>query len=139
MKKTIISILVLILAALGGSQVANLGGAPGNLPANMATTSTVEIGKSVEVLFATTTAVTNAAKTCAARTVTTGTSAIKWTYAGTEKSERGTTTLQNGFGFLQAASTTVAYQSSDFGCGAWVVTEASGLGSSTVTVVETRQ
>jgi len=142
MKKAIISILALLLAALGGSQVANLGGSPGNLPSEIATSSTVSVGsKSVNVLFATTTVRLGSNALCSSRVVSTVADPILIQFSpGITEGPHGTTSLQLGFGHLQAASTTVSYQAEDYGCGAWIVTGQGASGASTtISVTEFRQ
>ena len=137
MKKTILAILALILAALGGNQIANLGGSPGNLPADFATSSTVSVGsKSVNVLIATTTG----SGGCSSRVISTAADPILiQTSAGWGDGQLGTTSLQLGRGLLQSASTTVSYSGDSYGCGAWIVR---GLGdsaaSTTITITENR-
>ena len=139
MKKTIIAILSLLLAALAGNQVANIGGSPGALPATWATTSTVSVGdKSVNVLIATTTASFGSAALCSSRRITTQGQPILFTSPGVNDGPDGTTTLRLGDGLLQAASTSVGYPSDELGCGALIVTGV-GSGTTSVTVVETRQ
>lgn len=139
MKKTIIAILLLLLAAVGGNQVAQLGGSPGALPATLATTSTASVGdRSVNVLIATTTSSFGSAAICSARLVTTQGQPIKIVSPGVSKGPYGTTTLQLGDGHLQLASTTVVYSSDDWGCGALIMMGA-GSGTTTVTITETRQ
>ena len=133
MKKAIIAILVLILAALGGGTMANLGGSPGNLPSDLATTSTAELGtKSVEVVFAT----SSRGAFCSSRVITTYVDPILLQFSpGVNKSNYGSTSLQLGFGHLQAASTTVSYPAEDYGCGAWIGASV-GVGSTTITISE---
>lgn len=135
MKTKILAVLALIAALLGGDQLNMLGGTPGSLPASVATTSSVEVGKSVEVLFATTTG----AGLCASRTISTVAAPILISSPGVAKGVTGTSSLQEGLGMLQAASTTVNYPSENFGCGAWIVTGVGGAGSTTIRIWEYRQ
>ena len=135
MKNKIIAILAIILAALTGNQVANLGGSPGNLASDVATSSTVSTGdKSVNVLFATSTQ----GGLCASRTISTQANAILIQFSpGVGEGPHGTTSLQNGFGHPQAASSTVNYDSAVYGCGAWIVM-SSGVGTTTLTITENK-
>lgn len=135
MKKVILTILGLILAAFGGSQVSNLGGTPGNLPSDLATSSTVSVGqKSVNVLFATSTP----SRPCATRVITTKGDPILFLSPGVGEGDFGSSSLQNGFGHLQAASSTISYRSDEYGCGAWIVMGV-GTGTTTISISEFRQ
>lgn len=136
MKKTILTLLALIVAAFGGSQVSNLGGSAGSFPSVIATSSTVEVGEGVDVLFATTTG----SQICSNRKITTKASAILIGFPGINKNGGvGTSSLQNGIGHLQAASSTIDYPAENNGCGAWIVTDVGGLGSSTIVITEYKQ
>lgn len=130
MKKLIISLLVLIIAALGGSQVTKLGGTPGNLPATLATTSTVAVGQaSVVVLFPP--APSN--RICAGRVIST----IDPLYIGFNNT--ATATLQNSNGsIVQSASSTAQYPAEQYGCDAWIVKSA-GTASTSVYIAEFKQ
>lgn len=133
MKKTIIAILALLLAAFGGNQVAQLGGSPGSLPADFATSSTVAIGQaSVVVLFPATASVRPAAL-CASRTITTKVDSIYISFNNT-----ATATLQASDGHFQAASTTTNYPAEQYGCDDWIVKGATAA-SSSISISETRQ
>lgn len=131
----VIALLLAFLFPGSPVQVAHLGGTPGALPATLATTSTVEIGKSVEVMFAT----TSAPALCSSRKVVTGSAAILIQMGGMNGSNYGTTALQLGQGILQAASTSVDYLSENNGCGAWIVTDMGGVASSNISIFEFRQ
>lgn len=135
MKKTLIAILLVIVAALGGGAVSTkLGGTPGNLASDVATTSTVAVGdRTVSVLFATSTNVGQ----CAGRTVSTQANAIIIQFSEGTRGPNATTSLLANQGHVQAASTTVNYDSSVYGCGAWRVI-SSGIGSTTLTITETK-
>lgn len=132
MKKIIISILALILAALGGSQVANLGGSASSLPAAHSTSSTVAIGEAVVVLFPP----SRGSTICASRQVINrGESALYISFLDT-----ATGTLQTagrGDDFV-AASSTKNYPAEDYGCGGWIATLGDSA-SSTASVTEFRQ
>jgi hypothetical protein len=96
--------------------------APSGLPATVATSSNPTIGTSGVVLFAT--------STCAARIITTVASPIMLTFS--DYAGQTPTAL---VGHLQAASTTVVYDSGQYGCGLF---KAYGFVSSAITVTETR-
>ena len=138
MKKTILAIFALIVAAFGGSQVANLGGSPGNLPSEVATSSTVEVGRGPSNLIATTTAAFGNNALCSARVITTGSDPIIIAFTGGAEGQHATTSLQLGQGHLQAASSTTNYDSDVFGCGSWLAASV-GAGSTTVIISESRQ
>ena len=140
MRKIIISFLALLIAALSGGVVAeNLGGSPGNLPATIATTSTISVSdKGVNVLIATTTSSFGSAAICSARIISTAADPIRIASAGINDIY-GTTSLQLGQGIFQAASTTIVYSSNDFGCDAWIVKGAGASATTTITITETRQ
>ena len=139
MKQTIISILLVIIAALGGGAVSTqLGGSPGNLPSQVATSSAMEIGRGPSNLIATTTTVFGNNALCSARVVTTGSDPIILAFSGGVEGQHATTSLQLGQGHLQAASSTVTYGSDVFGCGAWLAASV-GAGSTTVNITESRQ
>ena len=136
MKNKIIAILAIILAALTGNQVANLGGSS-EVPSVLATSSTVSVGgKSVNVLFAT----TSAPAICSSRVISTVADPILVQFSpGVGEGPHGTTSLQLGFGHIQTASTTANYDSAVYGCGAWIVTGQGGSGASTtITISEYR-
>lgn len=114
MKKVIISILTLILAALGGAQVAKLGAAPGGMYADSATTSLVALGTTAKVIFATST-------NCVSRLITGPSDADVWFEVADEVPIVGTS--------HKIASTTedvFILDSAIFGCGAVRALSADG-------------
>lgn len=113
-----------IAVAVGLYTQTAYGEAPSGLQASVATTSAATFGPFYAFrLFAT--------STCAARIITTGDNPIRLTFSDNQAARP-----TNVFGTLQAASTTVEYDSGIYGCGAWFVT---GVGASTTgAVVETR-
>mgnify|MGYP001559167240 CR=1 FL=1 len=104
-------------------------------PAELATTSSIEVGDGVEVLIATTTGT----RSCAGRAISVGPIPILFISPGVSKGSTGTSTLQLDMGHLQLASTTEYYSSDEYGCGAWVVRAPGADASTTITVSEFRQ
>lgn len=98
-------IIVLSILAVIASQAtskANASAFPG-VSSKVATTSQTTLGTTAIALFAT--------STCAARTITTGGFAVMLTFSDVQGP------VPTGvFGTLQAASTTVTYDSGQFGC-----------------------
>lgn len=97
--------------------------APFGLPATMATTSNPAVTSTASLVFATTTA-------CSARVITTYASPVMITFSQVQGSIPTAT-----FGHLQAASTTVAYDSGLYGCGA---VEIYSFTNQSITVSESR-
>ena len=132
-KLTITGVIALILALLWpGSplQLVNLGGSPGNLPADTATTSTVAVGPaSIVVLFPG----TPIARGCTSRAITTFGQPIFIQFDNT-----ATSALTNSQGHWQAASTTVSYPAEDYGCNDWIVKDAGGTASTSLVITEYR-
>lgn len=91
-------------------------------PATVATTSNPTVTTSASLVFAT--------STCAARTISTVASPIMITFTDAQGKVPTAT-----FGVLQAASTTVAYDASQYGCGA---VRIYSFVSSAITVQEAR-
>lgn len=99
-------------------------GAPSGLPAMVATTSNPGIGPTALTLFATST-------NCAARVITTYANPAMFTF-----SDYAGQTPTATFGHLQLASTTVVYDSGQYGCG---LVKAYGYTATTsITVSESR-
>lgn len=96
--------------------------APSGLPATVATSSSPTVGTTASLIFAT--------STCAARTITTVASPVMLTFS--DNQGRVPTAIS---GHLQAASTTVTYDSGQFGCDA---VRAYGFVSSAITITESR-
>lgn len=97
--------------------------APAGLPATVATSSNPSVGTTAVTLAATSTG-------CAARIVTSRNSPLMLTFSDF-KGDTPTATA----GHLQLASTTIAYDSGIYGCGA---VKAFGYVADTITVTETR-
>jgi hypothetical protein len=118
----VLVVVVVLIVLLGRPPV--LGGAPSGLSSRVATTSAITVGTTAQTVFATST-------NCASRIITTAAQPIMLTlndYAGH--------TPTGSFGHLQAASTTVVYDSGLYGCGA---VKIYGFTANTViTVTETR-
>lgn len=126
LQKTLLTILALglvlsIAYVLAGSPLARAG-APSGLPSTIATTSNPTVGTTAVLVFAT--------STCASRVVTTVASPVMITFSDAQG--KIPTAL---FGHLQPASTTVAYDSGQYGCGA---VRMYGFTSSAITVSESR-
>ena len=129
--KQIIAAILAILGIGGGLAYSQLGGTPGNLPAYVATTSTLHILKSeARVLFAT----TSPQILCAARVVSTTGEPILITLSD---DSRVATSAPN-IGILQSASTTVSYEATTYGCGKMTVINAGAAATTIITVYETR-
>ena len=123
-------VFIALFLVFSGSEEPGLGGTSGNLAADLATSSTVELGTdSVDVVFATSTS------PCSTRTITTYGDPIQIDRFVSEVS--ATASLQLLLGHLQLASTTVVYDGAEWGCGAWVGTAVS-QGSTTIKISETR-
>jgi hypothetical protein len=100
-----------------------LSSAPSGLPATVATTSPAAVSTTQSLVIGTSSA-------CASRVISTKASAIMLTFSDAQgQVPTGT------YGFVQAASTTVAYDSGLYGCGA---VRAYSFASDTITVTETR-
>ena len=97
--------------------------APSGLPANIATTTNPTVGTTAALVFAT--------SSCASRSITTSANPIMITF-----SDYLGQTPTATFGHLQAASTTVVYDSGQWGCGA--VKIYGYTGNQVLTVTESR-
>jgi len=119
----VIIVIGLIAFALILLTQKSFGSAPSGLPATVSTSSpyTVSIGTSVTLI---------ATSTCAARIVSTGAGAVNLTF-----SDISGQTPSGTYGHWQAASTTVAYDSGQFGCG---LVKAYGMSTGILTITETR-
>lgn len=98
------------------------GSAPAGLPATVATSSNLTVSATALSALAT--------STCAARIVTTGAAAVMLTF-----SDYAGQTPTGLYGHLQAASTTVAYDSGLYGCG---LMKVYSFATQQITVSETR-
>ena len=96
--------------------------APSGLPATVATTSQTTLSTTALTLFAT--------STCAARIITTSANPIMLTFSDVQGS-----VPTGAFGTIQSASTTVVYDSGQFGCGA---IKGYSFASQVITLVESR-
>ena len=96
--------------------------APSGLPATVATTSQTTLSTTALTLFAT--------STCAARIITTSAQPIMLTFSDVQGS-----VPTGSFGTIQSASTTVVYDSGQFGCGA---IKGYSFASQVITLVESR-
>lgn len=94
----------------------------GDLPGTVATTSVATVTTTASTIFAT--------STCGARVITTTASPIMLTFSDNQGA-----VPTGAFGTLQAASTTVAYSNSLYGCGAY---KAYSFVSGPITVMESR-
>lgn len=103
---------------------------PAGYPAQVATTSTLAVGPSNN-MFAFGTTTRESAFNCAARVITTDFNPIRISFASVSS-----TTLSTSVGFYQAASTTVAYDASLYGCG--YMTIRGLVASTTLNIMETR-
>ena len=137
LKSGLVALLLAIVAALGGAQLSQLGSAQAGLATTVATSSSVEVGQaSVEVLFPRTRSVVDSG-TCSSRTITTDANPIYFLAVAASATSTATSTLQNSQGHFQAASTTVTYDSGQWGCGAWII-KGAGTASSSVYISESR-
>lgn len=107
----------------------SLGSAPSGLVATVATSSLMQVGSTSPVTLL-------ATSTCTARIITTYSVPITLTHSNNlGKSPTAT------FGHLQAASTTVVYDSGLYGCGlvkAYGFEASAAVASTSITVTETR-
>ncbi len=100
--------LVIATYFIGVQTKISVGSAPAGLPATIATTSNPSVTSTAGLVFATTTG-----GGCAARVITTGQSSINIGFSDVQ----GIVPTQT-LGHFQATSTTVAYDSGQYGCGA---------------------
>ena len=113
---------MIILTALFITQ-RSYGSAPSGLPATVATsTSQAVTAATVRVLFAT--------STCASRVITSRASPLMLTFSDYNNASPSAT-----FGHLQSASTTVTYDSGEYGCG---LVKVYPYTTDTITVTEAR-
>lgn len=121
------SLLLLAVAALfvvfQSKEVS--GGAFTGSAAVISTATTTTVGPDTNVT------IFSKKTSCTSRIITTNYGAIRFTTG--DVTGFGSTTLANGNGMVQAASTTVAYDSGLYGCGLWT---AEALATTTITIVE---
>lgn len=113
---------LLVGAYLVGVSTPTVGAATEGLPATVATTSQNAVSTSVTTLFST--------STCAARIITSRAAPLMLTF-----SDYANQTPTATFGHLQAASTTVVYDSAEYGCGR---VKVYAYAADTITLTETR-
>lgn len=118
---TIIALVLSIVYLFGAETQRVDASAPSGLPATVATTSIAAVSPTASTIFAT--------STCSARVVSTQGSAIMLTF-----SDYANHTPTATFGHLQLASTTVAYDSGQYGCGR---VKAYSFAAQTLTVSDT--
>lgn len=97
---------------------------PGSV-ATISTATTTTVGPDTNVTIFSTN------KSCTSRIITTNYTAIRFTTG--DVTGFGSTTLANGNGLTQAASTTVAYDGGIYGCGRWT---AESIASTSITIIE---
>lgn len=119
--------LLLTLAGwlLGGSLPAKLGGAPAGLYTSYSTTSQATIGPQERLAFL------YPLTDCTSRVISTVGSAIMLSF--NTSSSTATSTVSGTQGVVQAASTTVAYDSEIYGCG---VVAGLGFASTTISIIQ---
>lgn len=116
-------IVAAILVALSYNSSLSSASAPSGLPATVATSTSPTVTTTQKLVFATSSA-------CAARIITSRTAPLMITFSDVQgKTPTGV------IGHQQAASTTVAYDSGLYGCGA---VRIYAYASSVITVTETR-
>jgi len=118
----IVAVVALSAYILGINTMPAFASAPPGLPASVATTSAAAVSTTASTLFAT--------STCNARIITTYADPVMLTF-----SDYAGQTPTATFGHLQSASTTVVYDSGQYGCG---LVKAYSYGTQTITVTETR-
>lgn len=114
--------VALMFYVMGIKENVSFSSAPSGLPATMATTSQTTLGTTALSLFAT--------SSCAARIISTTGQAIMLTF-----SDYAGQTPTGSFGVIQSASTTVEYDSGQYGCG---LVKGISFASQLITLVETR-
>ena len=105
----VLSIIIFFLSRSGVTKAESIPG----VPASIATTTNLSVGPAATLAIASTTNSSGSPATCASRIISTGSSAVMLTF--TDKQGQSPTGL---FGYWQAASTTVAYDSGLYGCDA---------------------
>ncbi len=97
-------LVILAFMYLFGASTQRVGATAGFLPGTVASTTNITVTSTATSAIAT--------STCTSRIVSTGGSAVMLTF-----SDYSNQTPTGSFGFLQAASTTVAYDAGLYGCG----------------------
>lgn len=119
MKKIIATLIITMILWFGGMyliagrEMRKTGSAQNGIASILATSSTVQIGPGTNknILFTENTV-------CTSRVISTGANPIMLSFSRSNLTGSATTTTNPGptIGFLQAASTTVAYDSGIYGC-----------------------
>ncbi len=124
----VVAIVFMVYLTLQETKVA-FASAPSGLPATETIATTTLVGPQQNIqLFA-------KSGTCSSRVVTTVGSGIMLIFADPSGGDVSSTTLSGQKGFLQAASTTVAYDSGIYGCGRVF---GYGFSSTTINLMETQ-
>lgn len=124
------AVTLFVIASFSASPKMASAATPPSIPAQIATTSILAVGPSNNMYaFGTTTR--ESAYGCAARVISTDFQPVRISFASLSS-----TTLSTSVGVYQAASTTVAYDASVYGCG--YVTVRGLNASTTIQLVETR-
>lgn len=123
------AVVLAVLAFMYFSQKpTSLGGAQPGIATSVAFATTTAVGPQQNIqIFA--------ASNCISRAISTAGSAIMVSFADPSNGNISSTTLSGVIGSVQAASTTVVYDSGLYGCGRWF---AYGFSSTTITTVSTR-
>lgn len=134
MTKTITSISLLTLVLLLGAiflSITNISfaAAPSGLPSTQTMATSTQVGPQANVT------IDPASANCASRIVGTQAQPIMLIFADPTNGDISSTTLSQSRGFIQAASTTVAYDAGIYGCGRMVGYAAA---STTITIVENK-
>lgn len=125
MKTLLITVIVfcaLVVGIVYTSTKVSEGSSPSGLPTNIASTTAQSVSTTARLLVAT--------STCDARIITTRAQPVMLTF-----SDYNGPTPSATFGHLQSASTTVVYDSGQWGCGA---VKVYAFGTDSITVSETR-
>lgn len=143
-KQTTYLIIIALLVGIicGGIMLRSqtvLGSAPSGLPASIASSSLeLALGGGAQSIL-------NANTTCASRIITSSSSPLRLSFGSTTlgsltptAGQFGTTSITATAGNVQAASTTLVYDSGLYGCGNWSVILTNGYTSEQVLVQETR-
>ena len=117
-----------VIYLFGSSSTQVFANAPNGIPTNIAFATTTAVGPQQNIqIFS--------ASNCNSRIISTVASPIMIIFADPSNGDIASTTLSGIKGSVQAASTTVAYDSSQYGCGRWF---AYAFSSTTITTVSTR-
>lgn len=106
------------------------GGTGGNIAASIATSSVVTLSTSANTLISATSSPT-IRRQCASRIISTRGNNIMLVFG--DSNEVSSSTLSSVVGFIQAASTTVVYDSALYGCDNWYARALDAASNITVT------